>query len=696
MKALTSFSWALTVGACLVLTACGGGGGGGGTESSAAAPALAPDADGTKTALDAVTPTADGREVTLVKVEETRVSRTVYDFVFNIVVKNNGTALTNGVASLTAVGAGSTIVAGSVPLGTVAADATVEPYGKVIIRHDRSVPFDVNALAWSIVNSTAPVTRATIPGDVAAAAAKIAADPQILALVQDQGTPVAAKSRWNQFLELVRIPSPSRSEHLKAAEIHSRLVNEWGFSPSEVVTRADGFLPGTDVNIVDGLPVYNACVVIKGSYSGRADAQHYKGEFPKVLMEGHIDVVNPEELPPASDPWNHIKLQPYAQAVVETPAQLAAIPNELAFDGANRVVEDSNYTTASQSFANTTAAQNGGGVRIYVPGYGDMMTSTSNVFVLATAMKKHKIKPVYDIWFCGTAGEEGKGNLAGMKQLYGFEQSLGTGSNPLNFVANFGHEGGGTVNFVGSYRFEMKFKAPAAPNAANRPSAVEAMAATIAMIADVKTPSETRPGAPMTTYTVGRASCEAPPAGSAIVPSCSIEVDMRSTRTETLNEIRGVIEPTFQAGIAVENARYNRTDGSADALSLEQIWYGLRPAYVAQSVDNPAIHAGLQSGIATGQSTTLTVGTGSGSLNDNVPANTGVPTWQFGISSVVGGGGGHAFWEWGTRGDPALEATRFRRALTGVLIVSGFHAADGTIVAPSTSPIGRRTRDVVR
>ena len=690
MKPFTSLSLTLTVSACLALTACGGGGG---SESPATAAPLASAGGNTKTAL-AVTPTADGREVTLVKVDETRVTRSVYDFVFNIVVKNNGTALTNGVASLSAVGAGSTIVSGSVPLGAVEANATVSPYGNVKIRHDRALPFDDKALVWSIVNSTAPVTRATIPADVAAAAAKIAADPQILALVQDQSTPVAAKSRWNQFLELVRIPSPSRSEHLKAAEIHRRLVNEWGFSPSEVMTRADGFLPGTDVNIVDGLPVYNACVVIKGSYSSRADAQNYMGQYPKVLMEGHIDVVNPEELPPASDPWNHIKLQPYAQAVVETPAQLAAIPNELAFDGANRVLEDSNYITASLSFASTTAAQNGGGVRIYVPGYGDMISSTSNVFVMATGLKKAKITPVYDIWFCGTAGEEGKGNLAGMKQLYGFEQSLGTGSNPLNFVANFGHEGGGTVNFVGSYRFEMKFKAPASPNAANRPSAVEAMAATIATIADIKTPSETRPGAPMTTYTVGRASCEEPPTGSTVVPSCSIEVDMRSTRTETLNEIRGVIEPTFQAGIATENSRYGRTNGSADALSLEQIWYGLRPAYVATSVDNPAVHAGLQSGIATGQSTTLTVGTGSGSLNDNVPANTGVPTWQFTVNSVVGGGGGHAFWEWGTRGDPTAEATRFRRALTGVLTVAGFHAADGTIVAPSTPPIGRRTRDV--
>src|SRR5687767_9685875 len=173
-------------------------------------------------------------------------------------------------------------------------------------------------------------TPATIPAPVVAAAEKIANDPQVMALIKEQSTDAAAKARWNQFLEIVRIPSPPRYEHLKAAEIHRRLVNEWGFSPAEVMTRADGIIAGTDTNIVDALPVYNACVVIKGSYAGRADAQHYRGQFPKVLVEGHIDVVNPEDLAllPKNDPFIHIKLQPYAQPVVATPEELAAIPDE--------------------------------------------------------------------------------------------------------------------------------------------------------------------------------------------------------------------------------------------------------------------------------------------------------------------------------------------------------------------------------
>ena len=548
-----------------------------------------------------------------------------------------------------------------------------------------------------VVAPPAPSTpnTATISPETASAAAKIAADPQIKALLDAQSTPEAAKARWNQFLELTRIPAPSREEHVRAVEVHRRMAAEWGFAPDEILTRADGHLPGTDVNIVDGLPVYNTCVLIKGSYASRADAQHYKGQFPKVLVEGHSDVTNPETLPPASDPYNHVKLQPFAQAVVETPAQLAAIPDELAFNMTGRVVEDANYTLASRWFTNAETATANGGVRIYVPGYGDMMSSTSNAFVMAAAMKKHKIKPVYDIWICGTAGEEGKGNLAGMKQLYGFEQDLGTGSNPLNFVANFGLEGGGAVNFLGSYRYEMKYKAPTAPGT-NPASAAEAMAASIARIADVKTPSELREGAPRTTYTVGRASCEAPVAGSDVVPSCSIEVDMRSPITEVLNEIRDVIRPMFQAGVSAENARRGVADGSAQAVTMDLVWYGLRPAFTLSSPDNVATHAGLQSGIATGLSTSTTLSTGSSSLNDNVPANTGIPTYNLSLSSNAAGAGGHAFWEWGTRGDPATEVKRMHRVLTAALLVSGFHAADGSIIEPSAKPIGARTREVVR
>ena len=79
-----------------------------------------------------------------------------------------------------------------------------------------------------------------------------------------------------------------------------------------------------------------------------------------------------------------------------------------------------------------------------------------------------------------------------------------------------------------------------------------------------------------------------------------------------------------------------------------------------------------------------------------MPANTGIPTYQFSLASSAAGAGGHAFWEWGTRGAPANEVARMHRVLTAALIVSGFHAADGTVVQPAIGPMGKRTREVAR
>ena len=100
-------------------------------------------------------------------------------------------------------------------------------HARAVITATTIILTTVVALASQAGQPNQAGTPATIPASVVSAAQKIATDPQVLALVKDQSTDAAAKARWNQFLELVRIPSPSRQENLKAAEIHRRLVNEW-------------------------------------------------------------------------------------------------------------------------------------------------------------------------------------------------------------------------------------------------------------------------------------------------------------------------------------------------------------------------------------------------------------------------------------------------------------------------------------
>ncbi len=347
------------------------------------------------------------------------------------------------------------------------------------------------ALAAISVAATAAVPQVT--PEAKAAAEAINKDPVMQKILAEATSPEGQKWRFHTQMEIVRIASPSRSEMRRQKEIMRRFTEEWGFTPADVMTRLDGYLPGAGIQIIDGLPVYNACVRFPGTYAKQKDAKSYKGQFPKVLLEGHIDTVNPPVLPPESNPYEPVKLQLASEPLVKTRDELAAIAEELNFDKNGKIIEDANYKKAYKRYQNYEEAKKMGGYRMYVPGYNDAMINTAAVMHIAYLMHKYKVKPVYDMWICATTGEEGKGNLCGMKQLYGYNQDTGKGNNALNFVANIAADStspkSGTVNYLGSYRFEIKYTEPAGVKiGAKQPSALMAMSRAIEMISNLKTP----------------------------------------------------------------------------------------------------------------------------------------------------------------------------------------------------------------
>lgn len=94
---------------------------------------------------------AELQVVELVKVSEVRVSRTVFDYTFQVRVRNTGrTAYTNVALTLTAVGAGASVRDGAVALGTIAAGADVLANDTVTIRQDRTQAFNAAAVVWQI------------------------------------------------------------------------------------------------------------------------------------------------------------------------------------------------------------------------------------------------------------------------------------------------------------------------------------------------------------------------------------------------------------------------------------------------------------------------------------------------------------------------------------------------------------------
>lgn len=529
-------------------------------------------------------------------------------------------------------------------------------------------------------------------------AALINADPAMQALLKEATSLEAQKWRFNTLLELARIASPSRYEMRRQAEITRRLVEEWGFAPEDVMTCADGTLKGAGVQLVDGKPVYNVCVRIPGTYGSQPGAVNYKGQFPKVLLEGHIDTVNPAVLPPADAPYEPVKLQKASEPVVPTRDALKALVDEVHFDKNGKVIEDEVYKKAYHRYASLEDAQKKGGYRIYVPGYGDAMINTVAVMQTALLMKKHNIRPVYDIWVCGTAGEEGQGNLAGMKQLYGYSQEVGKGNNALNFVANFGADstwpGDATVNYLGSYRFEIRYNEPAGFKLGDkRPSATMAMTRAISEIAKIKTAWDQDKKAERTTYTVGTTRCDEPADGRST--RCTLMVDMRSPTQGPLSAIRAQIEPQFKKALEAENARYGLKAGDKNAVTMDLVWFGDRPAYQRPHYNDIAMQALWQASETAGIDVVKELPIAAASLNDNVPAALGVPTVNVNLGTPAAGGGGHAWYEWGIPGNGVDEGKRLYRFLMMGLLASGYNTVDGKVVQPGAEPMGPRTTEEI-
>ena len=91
--------------------------------------------------------------IALTKISETRISRTVYDYVFKVSIQNGPIPQTRVLATLTAVGSGTTIVDGTAFVGDMSAGGIVSSPDTITLRHDRAFTFDTSALVWKIVGT---------------------------------------------------------------------------------------------------------------------------------------------------------------------------------------------------------------------------------------------------------------------------------------------------------------------------------------------------------------------------------------------------------------------------------------------------------------------------------------------------------------------------------------------------------------
>jgi len=258
------------------------------------------------------------------------------------------------------------------------------------------------------------------------------------------------------------------------------------------------------------------------------------------------------------------------------------------------------------------------GDTLYAPGIGDDTRGLAAVLAILRAMNHNDVRTESDILFIGTVGEEGLGDLRGVKHLF-----RAGGPRIDAFISIDGTSSDGiTHRGLGSHRYRVAFKGPGGHSwgAFGLANPAHALGRAIRHFQD-GADEFTRSG-PRTSYNVGRMG-----GGTSInsIPFESwMEVDMRSESPESLEEIDSILQASMHLALAEENAL--RREGEALTLDLSLI--GDRPSGAVPEGDPFVLRASAATRLF-GVEPRL----GIGSTDSNIPISLGIP------SITIGGGG---------------------------------------------------------
>ena len=272
------------------------------------------------------------------------------------------------------------------------------------------------------------------------------------------------------------------------------------------------------------------------------------------------------------------------------------------------------------------------GTRMSGPGIGDDCRGLAVLLAVARAMELAGVETRGPVLFVGTVGEEGAGNLRGVRHLYAKELP-----NRIDYFISV--DGTGldvTSGAVGSARYRVKYVGPGGHSygAFGMPNPVHALGRAIALIGDLQVPSE-----PRTTFNVGVIAGGT--SVNSIATEAAMDIDMRSESAATLARTDSAVRRLLDSALAAEHARW---PASPVRLRLVIDTIGLRPA--GMQPDSARI---VQAALEAARTLGFSPSTGASSTDANVPIGLGLP----GIT-IDGGGTGrnaHSPDEWYDDGD---------------------------------------------
>lgn len=291
------------------------------------------------------------------------------------------------------------------------------------------------------------------------------------------------------------------------------------------------------------------------------------------------------------------------------------------------------------------------GDTLAAPGIGDDVRGLVAVLGVLRALSTAEIRTEADVWFVGTVGEEGLGDLRGVKHLFR------AGAPTID--AYIALEPGGdrvTIAGIGSHRYRVVFRGPGGHSwgAFGTASPIHALGRAIALF-DRVGESLTGDG-PRASYNVGRIG------GGTSVNSIAfeawMEVDMRSEDPAKLQTLDRALHAAVGRAVEDENAGARR--GPPVTADFERV--GDRPSGTA----DPGTPLVLRTA-AVIQHLGGAPSFGTGSTNANLPFSLGRPAVTIGAGGVSGDS--HALTEWWSDDGTAYRAVQ--RALLLVVAEAG-------------------------
>ena len=293
------------------------------------------------------------------------------------------------------------------------------------------------------------------------------------------------------------------------------------------------------------------------------------------------------------------------------------------------------------------------GSRMLAPGISDNGTGLAGLLAVARAIQSAKIKPLRTILFAANVGEEGEGNLRGMRALI---EAYRTKLRAVIVLDGSGIDHV-TTKALASRREEVVISGPGGHSWSDfgMPNPINALVRGSVRFINTKVPT-----APRTTFNLGQI------AGGTSVNSipfeASLKVDLRSENEDEITRMETALRECIAAGVKdeMDNAR-DRTRGK---LEWKINLIGSRPG--GELTQDSALLDALRAAddfIANKSRNERS------STDANIPLSMGIDAIAIGAGG--NGGGAHSLQEWY---EPAERELGLKRVLLTLLGISGLAA----------------------